>query len=134
MGHAENAGTARQLLECITEGADPEKVAGFFGDDVQFEIPGDVDALPWIGLRFGRKAAADFVRDSRRLIERPRFHIDEILASGERAVVVGEVTTRILATGKTFESAFAIVLTFRGAEIARFQMLEDSFAVSEAAR
>jgi hypothetical protein len=42
--------------------------------------------------------------------------------------------TWINATGKLIDSAFAIVLTFSDAKIASFLMLEDSFAVSMAAR
>ena len=37
-------------------------------------------------------------------------------------------------TGKIIETDFAIVLTVANGEIVRFQMLEDSFAVAQAAR
>ena len=37
-------------------------------------------------------------------------------------------------TGKIIKTDFAIVLTVANGEIVRFQMLEDSFAVSKAAR
>jgi len=40
----------------------------------------------------------------------------------------------VTATGKLIETAFALVLTVRDGEIARFQMLEDRFAVSRAGR
>ena len=56
------------------------------------------------------------------------------MASDARAVIVGEVATRIKATGKVIESAIAIILTVAGGLATRFQMLEDSFAVSGAAR
>jgi ketosteroid isomerase-like protein len=49
-------------------------------------------------------------------------------------VIVGELATRIEATGKIIESAIAIILTVFDGGISRFQMLEDSFAVSRAAR
>jgi ketosteroid isomerase-like protein len=53
-----------------------------------------------------------------------------ILARADRAVIVGELATRINTTGKIIESAFAIILAASDGEITRFQMLEDSFAVS----
>ena len=37
-------------------------------------------------------------------------------------------------TGKIIETNFPIMLTVANGEIVRFQMLEDSFAVSQAAR
>ena len=58
----------------------------------------------------------------------------DILASDGWAVIVGELTSRIKATGNIIGSAFAIILTVSDGEITPFQMLEDSFAVSEAAR
>jgi ketosteroid isomerase-like protein len=47
-------------------------------------------------------------------------------------VIVGELASRVKSTGQTVETAFA--LTVSGGEITRFRMLEDSFAVSRAAR
>jgi ketosteroid isomerase-like protein len=81
-----------------------------------------------------RSAAADFFRDVRRLIEPLRFEIHDVLTNDSRAVIVGELASRVKSTGKTVETAFAFVLTVSGGEITRFRMLEDSFAVSQAAR
>jgi hypothetical protein len=38
--------TAQQLLAGIGAGADPDEVASLFSPDVQFELPGEVGALP----------------------------------------------------------------------------------------
>jgi len=130
----QNIRIAQQLLAGIGEGEHPEEIAALFSVDVQFEIAGDVGALPWIGRRTGRSAASDFIRDARRLIEQLRFDVQDILASDDRAVIVGELATRINATREIIESAFAVILTVSDGEITRFQMLEDSFAVSRAAR
>ena len=134
MSQEQNSGIAQNLLAGLGKGADPSEIAALFSIDVQFEIAGDVGALPWIGRRTGRSAVSDFIRDTRRLIEQLRFDVQDILASDDRAVIVGELITRIVATGKIIESAFAIILTVSDGEITRFQMLEDSFAVSWAAR
>src|SRR5580704_9353613 len=67
------------------------------------------------------------------MTEPVRFDVQDILASDGRAIV-GEVATRIRATGKVIESPFAIILTISGTEITRLLMLENSFAVSRAAR
>lgn len=125
---------ARQLVEGIGRGVDPDALAALFSAEVQFDIAGDNGALPWIGRQRGRAAAADFIRGTRTLIENIRFDVQDILAHDERAVIVGELTSRIRATGKIIETAFAIILTFSDGEIARFQFLQDSFAVSRAAR
>jgi ketosteroid isomerase-like protein len=105
-----------------------------FDDDALFEIPGDDGVLPWIGYRSGRRAVADFVANIRAMTEPLTFDVDDITASEARAVIVGKLATRIKATEKVVETAFAIVLSISGDRIVRFQMLEDSFAVSLAAR
>jgi ketosteroid isomerase-like protein len=129
-----NGDIARKLLAAIGTGADPDSIAALFSEDVAFEIPGDDGVLPWIGRRTGRGAVADFIRGTRSLTEPVKFDIQDILASEDRAVILGELATRIKVTGKTIETAFAIVLTVSDGRISRFQMLEDSFEVSRAAR
>jgi hypothetical protein len=44
---------AQQLLADIGAGVDPNEIAALFSADVQFEVPGDIGALPWIGRRTG---------------------------------------------------------------------------------
>jgi ketosteroid isomerase-like protein len=105
-----------------------------FGNNVEFEIPGDRDALPRIARKMkGRGAIADFVRGLRGLTEPLRFNVHDLLMSENRAVIVGELATKIKATGKLFESPFAVILTISDGQISRYQMLEDSFALSRAA-
>ena len=134
MSQEKNIGIARQLLADLSEGKEPSSIAALFGKDVVFEIPGDTSVLPWIGRKTGRKAIADFIRGLRSLTEPVKFDVHDILASNARAAIIGEMTTRIKATGKVIESPFAIILTVSDGEVTRFQMLEDSFAVSKAAR
>jgi hypothetical protein len=118
----------------IGERADPDNIAALCSDDVEFELLGDDGALPGIGRKAGRSAVADFIRGLRSLTEPVKFDVQDVLASEDRAVIIGELATRIKATGKMIESAFAIILTESDSKISRFQMLEDSFVVSRAAR
>lgn len=124
---------AEQFLTRMGKGATPDDVAALFSVDLDFEIAGDVGALPWIGKKTGRKAVADFVHDLRNLVEPIRFEVHDIVANDKRAVILGELASRSKRTGKVMETAFAFVLTIAGGEITHFRMLEDSFAVSQAA-
>jgi len=134
MGQKHNREIAEKLLAGMGQGAAPDSIAALFSDDVEFEIPGDNGALPRIGRKGGRTAIVDFIRALRSLTEPVKFDVQDVLASEERAVIVGELVTRIKATGKVIETAFAIILTVSDSKISRFRMLEDSFAVSRAAR
>jgi uncharacterized protein len=134
MSHQQNIAIAQKLLEGIGGGQDPAEIAALFAADLVFEIQGDDGVLPWIGRKTGRQAIADFIRDIRALTEPVAFDVEDILASERRAAIVGALQTRIKATGKIAVTQFAIVLTIAGDVVTRFQMLEDSFDVSKAAR
>jgi ketosteroid isomerase-like protein len=134
MSHQQNIAIAQKLLEGLGGGQDPAKIAALFDADLIFEIQGDDGVLPWIGRRTGRQAIADFIRDIRKLTDPVTFDVEDILASDSRAAIIGALQTRIKGTGKITASQFAIVLTITGNIVTRFQMLEDSFDVSKAAR
>ena len=135
MSSADNLRVAQQFLEKMGSGASVDEIAALCTADLDFNIPGDAGVLPWIGHKKGREAMSDFVSGIRASVESVSFNIDDVLASESRAVVLGHLQSRIKATGKLIDTAFAFVLTFASnGEIASFLMLEDSFAVSAAAR
>jgi ketosteroid isomerase-like protein len=105
-----------------------------FDENVVFEIPGDIGALPWIGRMTGRAAVENFLTHAGNLLKRERFEVLDILASATRAAILGELASRVVASGRLIEMSFAIVLSVNNSKISRFLMLEDSFAVSAATR
>jgi ketosteroid isomerase-like protein len=125
---------AQRLLADIGAGVDPDEIAALFSADVQFEVPGDIGALPWIGRRTGCTAVSDFIRSMRSLLERIRFDVEGIMSKDDRAAIFGHLISKVNATGKIIDSPFALILQISAGKITRFQMLEDSFAVSQAAR
>jgi ketosteroid isomerase-like protein len=131
---AQNLRIAQEFLSRLGTGAGPDEIAAMFSENVVFEIPGDDGVLPWIGRKTGRSAISDFVKDSRAMVERIGFEVHDILAGDNRAVILGSLASKLKRTGKTIKTDFAIVLTVTNGEIVRFQMLEDSFALSQAAR
>jgi ketosteroid isomerase-like protein len=134
MSHQKNIAIAQKLLERIGSRRDPAEIAALFDADLVFEIQGDDGVLPWIGRKTGRQAAADFIRDIRMLTEPITFVVEDILASDSRAAIIGALQTRIKATGNVIATQFEIILTIKGDVVTRYQMLEDSFDVSKAAR
>jgi hypothetical protein len=125
---------AREFLRRMGSGAEPAEIAKLFSETMEWEIAGDTGVLPWIGHKSGRTAITDFVTDSRALVERISFDVRDILAGDDRAVILGSLASKFKRTGKIVKTDFAIVLTVAKGKIVRFDMLEDSFAVSQAAR
>ena len=134
MSRERNIKIANTLLQGIGSGVHPDEIAAPFAEDLMFEIQGDDGVLPWVGRRTGRQAMADFMRDQRALTEPLAFDVEDVLASEKRAVVIGTLRIRIKATERIVASQFALVLTIADDVVTRFQMLEDSYAVSQAAR
>lgn len=129
-----NLRLTEQFLHKLGTGASAEEIAALCVPDLDWNIPGDSGALPWIGHKTGSSAIADFVRDTQTMIQRESLEIHEVLASEQRAIILGHLRSRITATTRLIDSPLAIVLTFSGGRIATFLMLEDSFATSNAAR
>ena len=134
INHQHNIAIAQKLLEGIGSDRSPTEIAALFDTEVVFEIQGDDGVLPWIGRKTGRRAIVNFIRDIRTLTEPITFEVDDILASNSRAAIIGALQTQIKGTGKIITTQFAIILTITGNVVTRFQMLEDSFGVSKAAR
>jgi len=134
MSWEETRRIAEELTRRLKAGASPNELAALCSADLDWNIPGDIGALPWIGQKTGREAFADFIRDTRNLLEPLALKIVEIFASEDRAVILGELASKVKHTGRIVETAFAIVLTVSAGKINGFMMLEDSFSVSQAAR
>ena len=126
---------AQQLLEKIGKGAPIEDFHDLVSDDLVFEVAGDATALPWIGPpTLGRQAFTNFIQSQRELLQTGAFRVDDILHNDARAVVLGELSSTVRKTSKVVQTYFALILTISDGRIIRFQMLEDSYAVSAAAR
>jgi len=134
MSQQQNITIAQTLLAGIGGGQDPAEIAAPFAKDLIFEIQGDDGVLPWVGKKAGQQAVEDFIREIRVLTEPLKFDVEDILASEHRVAIVGSLETKIKATGRVTATQFAIILTIAEGVVTRFQMLEDSFDVSKAAR
>ncbi|QTF06533.1 SnoaL-like domain-containing protein [Brenneria izadpanahii] len=115
---------------------DPQALAAIlelFADEVDWDIPGNLEAVPWIGPRRDREAVGAFYRELTARLAPERFEVQRILADDDTAVALGELASRVHATGGLIETPFAFVLTVRDGRIVRYRMLEDSHAVAVAA-
>jgi len=124
----------QEFLRLMGAGAEASDIAKLFSENLEWEIAGDTGALPWIGKKSGRSALVDFVNGLRSLTEPITFDVNDTLTNDKRAVILGSLATKLRRTGKIVNTDFAIILTVGNGEFVRFQMLEDSFAVSKWAR
>jgi ketosteroid isomerase-like protein len=90
-------------------------------------------SLPWIAATILQQCSTGKTTARTRFEVLQSKRVLDILAGDERAVILGSLESKLKRTGKIIKTDFAIVLTVANGEIVRFQMLEDSFAVAQAA-
>ncbi len=122
------------LFSAIGNGAAPHELAARFTEDVDWRIPGDANAAPWIAQRQGRAGVAAFFADLLQYVQPQRFEVHRLLVDGEYAVAIGHLVTTVKATGLLIDSEFAIDIAVQDGLIRRYHLLEDSLAVYRAAR
>lgn len=108
-------------------------IVELFDEEIDWDIPGDLQNVPWIGSRRGRAGVAAFFRELAGRLEPRGFALRSILADGEEVSIIGELASLVKQTGKLIETPFVLLLTVRNEKIVRYRMLEDSFAASQAA-
>lgn len=133
-----NSDTTQQTLNTIQNylGAlaqrDLEKLLAFFPENVDWFVPGNEDAAPWLGKKSTKEEIKTFFELLWANTEPLGAKIDSIFAEDNHAAVIGEFSSRMTKTGKTYESLFSIYFTLEDNLIVRYRLLEDSHALVNA--
>lgn len=134
MSESQNIAIAQEFLGRLGKGESAEKVAELFSENLDWNIPGDIGAQPWLGKQKGRQVVIDFISNSSKMITREKFDIHDIIGNDTTVIILGELGSRLNANENLIETSFAVILTISDGLISHFLMLEDSFAVSQASR
>lgn len=109
-----------------------DAIVELFSERVDWFIPGDEALAPWLGKREDKESIRDFFSLLWPATEPISAEVDHLFVDGNKAVVVGAFSTRMLATGKVVDSLFHISFTVESGLITRYRLLEDSLAVYRA--
>jgi ketosteroid isomerase-like protein len=107
-------------------------VMALFSETIDWNIAGNTERVSYIGPRRGKAEVAAFYRELREAIEPLRFEVRTILSADDTVVILGDLASRVKATGKVIETEFAFDITVHDGLITRYRMLEDSYAVQQA--
>lgn len=121
----------KKFLEYL-DNRDLNNLAHLFSEQVDWYIPGDEIKVPWLGRRNTRQAIMEFYQMLWKNTEPLFARVEGVFIEKEKAVIIGEFSTRMLPTGKILDSPFCIEMHIRDNEIVKYRLLEDSFAVSQA--
>ncbi|MBC9915464.1 nuclear transport factor 2 family protein [Chitinophaga varians] len=100
-----------------------------FADEVEWRIPGNKEKAPWLKDRNTKLEAVSFYQELFTYLEAVSFDITGKFYDGHQAVVTGHLVSRMLSTGKLFDSPFSIQITVRDGRITRYLLLEDSLGL-----
>lgn len=125
-----NLAATRALFACF--GAqDIDGILAHLCDDVTIEFYGP-PVIPYAGTYRGTAEARRFFTTVHAVLDIQQFDAEEMLAAGDTVVVTGRLTLTPKATGVTYRSAFAHVITLRDGRWLRFRDFMDTAAAAAA--
>ncbi|MBZ9797286.1 nuclear transport factor 2 family protein [Mesorhizobium sp. ES1-4] len=130
MSVEKNIQIVKDFFAAIGRG-DREALLALAAEDIEWIIPGE--DWPLAGTRHGHSGLADLLDTASRSIEtstEPR----EFVAQGDRVIVVGFATGRIIATNKTFEDDWIFAITVTDGRLTSIREYVDTQALARAAR
>jgi len=87
--------------------------------------------VPTAGERRGKAQVSEFFKQVAENANFSRFEPKEFIATGDKVVALGHYTATT-PIGRTFDSDFAMVFTFRNGKVTEFQEFTDSAAINAA--
>lgn len=110
-----------------------EAMLGFISSDVQWGEP-DNPFNPAAGTRHGHAGFLKWLQIGSESEDILALELRQFLTDGETVAAVGFARCRAKSTGKTYETDFVHVATFRDGKIIRLQEFFDTYVAAEAFR
>ncbi|HYY97061.1 MAG TPA: nuclear transport factor 2 family protein [Pyrinomonadaceae bacterium] len=130
MSTEENKRVVLNVFEMFGRG-DVPGLLSLVADDAEWAAPGP-GVVSYFGERRGPEGALEFFKNLGADVEFESFEPGDLIAEGDRVVVLGRERGRVRRTGKTFDNAWALVFTIREGRIAGFRCYENTAAIAEA--
>jgi len=132
MQEAQNTKIVQEAYGAFGRGDIPA-VLNLLDDNVTWKpITGAASYVPTAGERHGKTSVGEIFRILGQNVQFEKFEPREFVAQGDKVVAIGHYRARTRATGRTFDSPFAMVFTFRNGKVAAFREFTDSAAINAA--
>jgi ketosteroid isomerase-like protein len=112
---------------------DVQAILAVLSPDVEWGEPAN-PFNPAAGTRHGHAGFLEWLQIGRASEEILALETRQLLADMESVAVVGHTKCLAKPTGKTYETDFVHLVTFKGGKIVRFQEFFDTYAAAEAFR
>ena len=112
-------------------GGDRQGLLALSAEDIEWIIPGE--DWPLAGTHRGHTGLAALLQKASDTVETSFPKPPEFVAQGDRVLVVGFATGRIVATNRTFEDDWVFAITVRNGKLAKIREYVDTQALARAA-
>ena len=130
MNEQENVKTVQQIYADFGEGNIPS-ILSALADDLVFKQP-PAGPSPLAGTYYGHEQVGEWFSKIDEVTETESFEPREFIAQGDKVVVIGFYRFLVKSTGKSWESEWAMLWTFREGKVAEFQFFGDTAAEAAA--
>ena len=129
MSIEKNVQTVKDFFAAIGSG-DREALLALVAEDIEWIVPGE--NWPLAGTRRGHAGLADLFQTASETVETSFMEPREFVAQGDRVLVVGFATGKIIATNKTFEDDWIFAITVRNGKLTNIREYIDTQALARA--
>jgi ketosteroid isomerase-like protein len=126
----DNTDLVKRIYGAIGVG-DIDAVIGLMADDVEIHFPGP-KSVPFTGVFQGHQGVGEFFTLLGSNADVELFEPLEFIAQGDKAVVTGRERLTAKASGRSWETVWAMVWTIRDNEVARLDEYHNTAAIASA--
>jgi ketosteroid isomerase-like protein len=110
---------------------DIEALLESLDENVEWVLPGE-GLIPQAGTYHGRDGVARFFQLLNETTEFSSFEPQEFIAQGDRVIALGTYKGKAKATGRSFESSWAMSFALRDGKVLKFREYTDTGAIGSA--
>jgi ketosteroid isomerase-like protein len=126
-----NLATVKSLYAAFGLGDIPTLFAAL-ADDVEWILPGPPELIPFAGRHRGPDGVMQFFATLNETLEFEKLEAEDFFVKGDKVVVLGRSRTRMKANARAVENDWAAAITLRDGKVARYQIYEDTAALTSA--
>jgi ketosteroid isomerase-like protein len=124
-----NAQIVKNFLAALAR-RDKQALLALSDEDIEWIIPGE--DWPLAGTHRGYAGLENLLQKANETVETSYPEPPEIIAQGDRVLVVGFATGRIKATNRTFEDHWVLAITVRNGKLTNVREYVDTQALARA--
>lgn len=123
---------AVRALHSPADGTLVSDLFALLGDDVEWQVAGSLERLPWAGIVHGPEGVRGWLATLNEHMDYDRFELVDIYGDGNTVVEIVQASGRAAASGRPFASEIVRIWTFRDGRAVLVRSYYDTAAYERA--